>query len=336
MGERKNRRPTGAESHHLVRLQEHLPGTGACCGPAAVTAHAPRPARSGDAGDQLGRGRDHLPVGDQQAEVSDHLLGQGLAPGAPQVGQLLGAEHEADAGRAGAAEQPDDVLGGDGRELVDQNERPDRAGLRRGDDGLQVLHDGRGEHLAEQRPAVRAQREQHHRALPGTRQQVHLRGPSGRRLQPGSGVGLRQHRQAIPHPGEVGPLTGSERVEVGERGPRVLGGKLTETLLEVRRIEVVDQRGERDLLAREPQRADLVSEVALGLTEVVGLGKALGAERLVGDLRLGAAGERVVDARALGRPLEEPPAAGAGGCGSAARAERRPPSGRSRSRPCRR
>ena len=70
----------------------------------------------------------------------------------------------------------------------------------------------------------------------------------------------------------------------------------------------------------EAQRPHLVAEIALRLAEIVGLGEALRAEGLVGDLRLRSPCERVVDVRALGRPLEEPPAARRGRRRSAARA----------------
>ena len=78
-------------------------------------------------------------------------------------------------------------------------------------------------------------------------------------------------------------------------------------------VEVLDQPCEGHLLAGQAQGTHLVSEVALGLAQVVGLGEALGAEGLVGDLRLGAPRQRVVDVRALGRPLQEPPTARPGG-----------------------
>ncbi len=81
--------------------------------------------------------------------------------GSAQVGELLSAEHEREAGGAAAAEQPDDAAGGDGGELVDEHQRRDRSGLQVGGDRQEVLDDGGGEHRRQQRPAVGVEAEQH-------------------------------------------------------------------------------------------------------------------------------------------------------------------------------
>ena len=86
---------------------------------------------------------DHLAVGDQRGQVADHLLEQPLAPGQPQIGELLRAQQQAEPGRAGAAEQPHHLLGGDRGELVDHHQRRHRRPCSDADDRLQVLHDRR-------------------------------------------------------------------------------------------------------------------------------------------------------------------------------------------------
>ena len=196
-------------------------------------------------------------------------------PARRQVGHLLGTEHEADARRARPSEQADDVLGRHRRELVDQDEHPHRPGLGGGDDRLQVLHDRRRQHLAEQGPAVRAEREQDHGPLACAGEEVDLGRGARSRLQPRAGVGLRQHREAVTHAGEVGALACAERVQVGEGPSRGLLGKVSQELLEAERLEVLDQLREGDLLTGQAQGAYLVTEVALSLTEIVGLGEAL-------------------------------------------------------------
>src|SRR5206468_278114 len=56
-----------------------------------------------------------------------------------------------------------------------------------------------------------------------------------------------------------------------------------------------------------------VSEIALGLTEVVGFGVVLGGERLVGDLAIGPMGVGVVGGGSGGGPLDEAAAVAQGG-----------------------
>ncbi len=79
--------------------------------------------------------------------LPEHLLEQPLAARQAQIGELLRAEHEADAGRPRPGEQPHDLLGRDRGELVDHDERADGTLLQSGDHGVEVLHDRGAEHL---------------------------------------------------------------------------------------------------------------------------------------------------------------------------------------------
>ena len=73
---------------------------------------------------------------------------------------------------------------------------------------------------------------------------------------------------------------------------------------------MVHERLQADLDAGLAQHAHLVTEIALGLAQVVRLGEALAGERLVGDLGLAAPSVGVVDRRALRGPLDELAAGG--------------------------
>ena len=74
----------------------------------------------------LGRVGVGLAVDDRAADVGEHLLGERVVgivgPGAAQIGKGLGAEQEAEPGRAGAAEEARDLIGGERRELVDHQQ----------------------------------------------------------------------------------------------------------------------------------------------------------------------------------------------------------------------
>jgi hypothetical protein len=106
----------------------------------------PRAAGTDHAGERLGGLGDDLAVSDQRGDVAEDLVGERRVVGRAEVGELLGAEQDAQPGGAAAAEQPHHAAGGDGGELVDEHERGGRLVLELGGDGEQVLDDGGGEH----------------------------------------------------------------------------------------------------------------------------------------------------------------------------------------------
>ena len=131
-------------------------------------------------------------------------------------------------------------------------------------------------------------------------------------IKPLTHVGLGHDRETVTHTAQLAALTGGERVQVGVHRPRLLLRELPREQLQALGIERLDETGEAHLHARGAQRTDGVAEVALRLALVVGLGEALPGERLVGDLRLAAAGVRVVYRRPLRRPRVKRLARGAG------------------------
>jgi hypothetical protein len=73
-------------------------------------------------------------VGDDRRGVAERLIAQRAAAGGLQVDELLRREDQADPRRARAAEQPRDALGRYRGELIDRDERWDRAGLQARDE----------------------------------------------------------------------------------------------------------------------------------------------------------------------------------------------------------
>jgi hypothetical protein len=98
-------------------------------------------------------------VSDQGGDVAQDLLLEVRVLDHREVGKLLGAEQQAHAGRAPAAEQPGDPVRRDGAELVDQDQGGQRLVLVVGSDSQEVLDDRGGDHRGQQRPAVRVQAE---------------------------------------------------------------------------------------------------------------------------------------------------------------------------------
>ena len=172
VGEREHGCPAGPEPHHVVRLQQRVAGPRTRRGAAAVAADPPARARAGEAAISSAEAgttwrwaisRLRLPI-TCSASGSFPERRRSASSWVPST-RLMPAERARPNRRTTCS-------GGDGRELVDEGEHPHRPALRGGDDRLQVLHDRGGQHLAEQRPAVRAQREQDDRPLPRAGQEI--------------------------------------------------------------------------------------------------------------------------------------------------------------------
>src|SRR5271165_5773848 len=70
---------------------------------------------------------------------------------------------------------------------------------------------------------------------------------------------------------------------------------------------MIDDALEAHLAAARAEHPKEVTQIPLGLAQVVGLGEPLPGEELVGDLRLAPPSVGVVDRGAPGRPLDERP-----------------------------
>jgi hypothetical protein len=148
-------------------------------------------------GDQLRGLRHVLAVCDHRGDVPERLLAKRLA-GAFQVGELLGAEDQADPGGAGAAEEPCDVLGGHGGELVDHHDRRHGVALLPCDEGDRVADDRRGQHPRQQRPAIGVETKVDDRPISDGA--VNVEHILAGRVEPPARVGLREDRQTVTHP----------------------------------------------------------------------------------------------------------------------------------------
>ena len=107
-------------------------------------------------------------------------------------------------------------------------------------------------------------------------------------------------------------MAGAQRVEIRERRIGLRAVERPCEQLQPLGLELLDDLPQADLDAAHAQSANGVAEVALRLTEIVGLCEPLTCEHLVGDLAVSAARVRVVYAASLRCPLEELAATGRG------------------------
>lgn len=146
-------------------------------------------------------------VGDQRVEIGDHAAGHGfLAACGVEVGERLGAEQDADPGGPGAREQPDDRIGFDRAELINQRNGRDRVALVLLSDRDQVEYDRGGDLARQERVVVGLQPEQ------GDGLEVDGLGEAQDRricpggIEPGGQIGARQRGDTVPQPCEIRPL----------------------------------------------------------------------------------------------------------------------------------
>ena len=100
-----------------------------------------------------------------------------------------------------------------------------------------------------------------------------------RGIEPRADVGLGHDREAVADAAQIAELARVERVQVVADLLRARLGEAPRKHLQLAGIELAHELGEADLALAAAQGAHGVSEVALGLAQVVGLGVALAGER---------------------------------------------------------
>ena len=122
---------SGCTANSRPRVRVPVSPFGALAVEAVVGALGVHPgaAGAGDGGDLLGAVGDDLAVSDEGGDVAQDLVLEVGVLDQGEVGELLGAQQQAHAGRAPAAEQPGDAVRGDGGELVDQDQGGRAAGV---------------------------------------------------------------------------------------------------------------------------------------------------------------------------------------------------------------